>query len=221
MAEGRAATTIEGVAPGTAPALSPDDQVAARRGEGPFVERVVSFTPGAGAGFGSESMPWVVLGGPRGEGALRGSTDVVSLGAGGSIVLAFDALPIVDGEGADFTVFENAFRYGPGQSRTYAEFAQVFVSDDGATWLPFPCDRVSGAGCAGRLPVYANVEANALSCLEPLVSGGDVFDLADVGLRTARFLRIEDRETFAPVDGDGKAGFDLDAVAAIHRAAAP
>ena len=218
VTEGSALPVVGTLDAGTGDAGTPDDKAAARRAEGRFIERVVAFTPGAGAGFGIDAMPWVVLGGPRGEGELRGSTDVVSLGTGGSIVLAFDAFPIIDGEGPDFTVFENAFRYGPGQSRVYAELAQVSVSDDGATWFAFPCDGASGVGCAGRLPVYANIETNALSCVEPLTSGGDAFDLATVGLPSARFVRIDDRQTYAPADGDGKAGFDLDAIAAIHRA---
>ena len=193
------------------------EEATGRRTEGPFVERVVAYTPGDGAGFGQASMPWIVLGGPRGEGALRGSTDVVSLGSGGSIVLAFDANPIVDGSGADFLVFENAFRCGPAQGRVFAEFAQVSVSADGDTWVPFECDAANGLGCAGSNPVFANIETNALSCVDEAVAGGDAFDLAAVGVPVARFVRIDDRRTFSGDGGDGKTGFDLDAIAAIHR----
>jgi hypothetical protein len=199
----------------------PESEAARRGAEGPFAERVVRFEPGAGAGFGADAMPWVVLGGPRGEGAARGSVDVVSLGTGGSIVLAFEARPIVDGPGPDLVIFENAFRYGG--SRTYGEFGAVSVSDDGARWVAFACDAGTGRGCAGAAPVYANIERNALTCTDPAVAGGDAFDLAAAGLARARYVRIDDAATFpAPAaGGDGKAGFDLDAVAAVHRAAAP
>lgn len=163
-------------------------------------------------------MPWVVLGGARGEGETRGSTDVVSLGTGGSIELAFEIRPIVDGPGPDFIVFENAFRYGG--ARTFAEFGSVSVSDDGVRWVAFACDATTGRGCAGASPVYAHVERNDLACTDPAVAGGDAFDLALVGVARARFVRIDDVATYpgAAGGGDGKAGFDLDAVAAIHLA---
>src|SRR5262249_55619727 len=74
----------------------------------PFGEAVVSFTPGQGAGFGQNKMPGVVLGPPQGQGDSSGSTDVVSLGNGGEIVLE-TGVTIVDGPGVDLIVFENAF----------------------------------------------------------------------------------------------------------------
>ena len=46
----------------------------------PHAERVVSFTPGDAAGFGSDAMPGVVLGPPLGRGESAGSLDVLSLG---------------------------------------------------------------------------------------------------------------------------------------------
>src|SRR5262249_59231516 len=48
----------------------------------------------------------------------------------------------------------------------------------------------------------------------PNCSGGDSFDLATVGLSSARFVRI-DASQLQPGAG-GTAGFDLDAVAAVH-----
>jgi hypothetical protein len=197
----------------------PESEALRRRSEGPFVERVVQFSPGTGAGFGADAMPWVVLGGPRGEGETRGSVDVVSLGTGGAIELAFDRRPIVDGPGPDFIVFENAFRYGG--ARTFAEFGAVSVSDDGVRWVAFPCDATTGRGCAGASPVYASVGRNDLACTDPAAAGGDAFDLSSVGLARVRFVRIDDLATYpaAASGGDGKAGFDLDAIAAIHLAA--
>jgi hypothetical protein len=52
--------------------------------------------------------------------------------------------------------------------------------------------------------------------LDAEVSGGDAFDLADVGLASARFVRVRDvsRAGAAP-----SAGFDLDAVGVVHAGA--
>ena len=52
-----------------------------------FVTGVVSFTPGDCAGFGATELPGIVEGPPVGAGTSAGSTDVVSLGVGGSVVL--------------------------------------------------------------------------------------------------------------------------------------
>lgn len=182
---------------------------------GPFATAVVSFTPGEGATFGRAYLPWVVLGPPQGFGELRGSTDVVSLGRGGEIVVTFDR-DIVDLPGDDFIVFENAFAV-PGTAGTFwEELGEVAVSEDGATWVPFPCDPRGARphpGCAGWSPVYA-APANGLCALDPRVAGGDAFDLAAVGLRRARFVRVRDLATQGLMDPS--TGFDLDAVGVIH-----
>ncbi len=182
---------------------------------GRYASRVVSFTPGEGASFGHDQMPDVVLGPPRGRGDFNGSLDVVSLGAGGEIVLGFD-VEIVDGPGDDLTVFENAFSV-PGSAGTYwEELGEVSVSVDGTTWTTFPC-MASGArphtGCAGWNVVYSAPD-NGLCATDPRVSGGDGFDLATVGVPSARYVRIRDLRTqgLAPPS----TGFDLDAVAALH-----
>ncbi len=196
---------------------------ATRRGlEGAFAASVVRFEPGEGAGFGAAAMPWVVLGGPRGAGDARGSIDVVSLGTGGVIELAFGKTAIVDAPGPDFIVFENAFRFGAG-GRTYAEFGRVSVSDDGVRWVDLPCNAATGEGCAGRAPVFANVETNTLACTDPALAGGDAFDLEASGLARARFVRVTDLGTYpaSSATSDGKGGFDLDAIAVIHGANDP
>lgn len=182
---------------------------------GPFATRVVSFTPGEGATFGHSAMPDVVLGPPQGAGDLRGGTDVVSLGQGGEIVLAFDR-DIVDEPGDDFVVFENAFSVPGADERFWEELGEVSVSEDGARWVSFACNARGArphAGCAGWSPVYAG-PSNGVCALDLRVSGGDSFDLASVGLPRARFVRIRDLSTqglMAPATG-----FDLDAVGVIH-----
>ncbi len=179
-----------------------------------YATRVVSFTPGPGAGFGQEKMPDVVFGPPLGGGLAQGSLDVVSLGQGGEIVLAFSENAAVDGPGVDFLVFENAFAVAGGAT-LFRELGEVSVSDDGATWVAFPCDpaRPDEGACAGRNVVYANPETG-VSALAPATAGGDPFDLALVGLARARFVRV--RDLSPSISGAPSAGFDLDALALVH-----
>jgi hypothetical protein len=193
-----------------ADAALPDGRVV----RGPFATRVVSFEPGAGAGFGQSRMPDVVLGPPVGAGDMAGGTDVVSLGAGGRICLAFDDVTVVDGPGVDFIVFENPF-YRAGVDEVWAELGEVSVSEDGTTFRTFACTR-SGPpfpGCAGWNPVYAN-PGNGLSPNDPRTAGGDGFDLGAVGLARARVVCIRDLETRGPAPPS--TGFDLDAISAVN-----
>lgn len=183
-----------------------------------YVTRVVSFTPGAGAGFGADAMPGVVMGAPEGAGDYRGGTDVVSLGAGGEVVVGFD-VDIVDAAGDDFIVFENAFQVPGAPPRYWEELGEVSVSEDGARWVTFACDPRGARprpGCAGWRPVYASRRAGQCGT-DPRVSGGDGFDLAAVGLRRARFVRVRDLRT--QDRADPATGFDLDAVAVVHAEA--
>lgn len=174
---------------------------------------VVSFTPGKNGGFGADQMPDVVLGPPKGGGTGMGSTDVVSLGVGGEIVLAFGAWDVVDGPGPDFLVFENPFWIGSSPSNVYAELGEVSVSEDGVTWTTFPCDTAAytTSTCAGWHPVLANAEIPAD---DPALAGGDPFDLAAIGVARARYVKIRDlsKGGAAPT-----AGFDLDGAALVHR----
>lgn len=185
----------------------------------PFVGSVVDVTYGPGAGFGQKAMPCVVMGPPHGGGDREGSLDVLTLGNGGSITLAFGSQTIVDGPGPDFIVFENPFYAGGDPSAVFAELATVAVSEDGVTWQSFPCTALSPpyGSCAGWHPVYANPDTNQISPTDPSVAGGDAFDLADLGVARARFIRITDR-----ADQTGLAGaFDLDAVALVHATCSP
>jgi hypothetical protein len=190
-----------------------------------FVTKVVSVTYGDCAGFGLTSMPDVVYGPPVGAGAASGSLDVVSLGYKGEIVLGFDANGIVDGPGVDFIVFENAFYVDGDPSKAIAkDLAEVSVSDDGVTWTAFPCTATPDASppygaCAGWHAVYS-APGNGISPVDPLHAGGDPYDLKDLGLASARFVRIRDiGGTVCPTDPASKPtnnGFDLDAVAIVN-----
>jgi len=188
----------------------------------PYATSVVRFEPGADAGFGDDDFPDVVLGPPSGKGLTAGSLDVLSLGEGGSIDLGFGDRVVRDGDGPDFVVFENAFWPGGDSTAVFAELGEVSVSDDGDTWLTFPCDTTGdGAGrfpgCAGWSPTL-EYDPNDVVPLDPERSGGDAFDLADLGLATARFVRVTDRSSGGAAPS---AGFDLDAVGAVYEAADP
>lgn len=178
-------------------------------GPDPYADVVISYSPGAGAGYGQDQLPDIVLGSPEGGGE-SGSLDVLALGEAGEIVLSFDDIGIVDGEGPDLLVFENPF---PG----WYETAVVAASEDGETWLEWPCDPDDAEGeypgCAGVGLVWASSE-NGIDATDPETAGGDAFDLADLGLPRARFVRIRDSGANAY---DGVAGgFDLDAIAIVN-----
>jgi hypothetical protein len=162
-------------------------------------------------------MPQIVLGPPRGAGETSGSLHVVSLGVGGSIVLELGT-PVVDGPGVDLLVFENAFRSG---RIRFVEPGIVSVGPEPESLSEFPCEAGQAPeypGCAGTEPVHANAEQAEIDPTEPDRAGGDGFDLADLGVPRARFVRIEDAGAERGMGGD-TAGFDLDAVAVIHGAA--
>ncbi len=183
----------------------------------PYAREVLSFRPGPHAGFGADRLPGIVLGPPFAEVAGGGSLDVVSLGVGGEIVLGFGGRSLRDVDGPDLVVFENPFLVRGNVREPFAELGEVAVSTDAVSWRTFACD-VAGDG-AGRWPGCAGWSLTGrfdpfdLVPLDPDVSGGDGFDLAEVGLERARFVRIRDLST----EGEGiAAGFDLDAVGAVH-----
>lgn len=187
----------------------------------PFVDRVVSFEPGPGAGFGEKKLPDIVLGGPRGGGKLAPSGHVLSLGRGGRITLEFVDNEVIDEDGPDLLVFENAFLERPGNDPNlgFFELAKIELSSDGIEWHEIPYDTGTRKGCAGHHPVLANVEDNDIDPTDPEKAGGDPFDLKDAGLKVARFIRITDINNGT---GDkGTSGFDLDAVAAVHSRPRP
>jgi hypothetical protein len=190
---------------------------------------VEAISYGAGAGQGQSSLPQVIQGGPQGAGSGTGATEgLLSLGQGGEIVVSFGDRDIIDGPGPDFIVFENPFLTAPYQS--FAEPAVVGVSATdtvSSSFVDFPCDlSVAGGdpqkkswaypGCAGVRPVLAHVGQNCRDPLDPERAGGDPYDLADLGLSRARFVRIRDAG-LSKLGADSR-GFDLDAVVLIHHA---
>jgi len=182
-----------------------------------YASEVVSFVPGENAGYGQSEMPDVVLGPPEAGSPMRGSLDVVSLGVGGEIILGFGGEAVVDGPGPDLIVWENPFYVSGRRDTLFAELGEVSVSVDGEIWHSFPCDadvrEGFDTGCAGWRP-RAEFDPCTLIPLEPAQVGGDAFDLADLGLDAIRYVRIRD---LANGGGTWSAGFDLDAVGAVHR----
>ncbi len=178
--------------------------------EDPFADLLVSFSPGAQAGFGSDALPDIVLGPPRGSGEQAGSVHVVSLGRSGTIVVAFDDIGLIDGPGPDLLVFENPFS-------GFVETGEVAVSEDGVTWHSWPCAAMKpgggASGCAGVHPVLSHDDPDQLST-NPQLAGGDAFDLKELGLGRARFVRVVDSGQNEYLGTSG--GFDLDAVAVLN-----
>lgn len=171
---------------------------------------------------------------------------------GGVITLEFKDNCVWDGPGADFTVFENVFYIGdssgvPNPETRFMEPAVVAVSQDGICWHQFKFDfspryhpgtgelnlrhpYCYNSGFAGVNPVMSN--GYDPDPTDPAVSGGDSFDIGELGLEWIRFVRIQSTGSGWLVDYDGdyvmhnegmdaanrnsnKAGFDLDAVTAI------
>jgi hypothetical protein len=216
----------------------------------PYADAVTSTLVGTSGGFNQSELPDVVLGPPHGAGLYGGGLDVYSLGINGQIVLAFTDNVIVDGPGFDFTVFENPFlQEGLFEiiETIFSEAGEVSVSQDGTSWYVFPCDADDPEtdhplypGCAGVYPVLADGDAApphpTLPTLAPAAgdfigmakpqiplpegSGGDSFDLSVLGLGWARYVRIIAADHVVGPAGPDNAGFDLDAIAAVHSAPA-
>ncbi len=164
--------------------------------------------------------------------------EYVSLGDGGMATLQFDS-PIVNGEGPDFAVFENALLTPPGQDiLSFVELAFVEVSSDGEYFARFPA--VSRASATTQIGTFGAVEWNAYDNLAGNlpVFYGTPFDLDDitdenVDLNNITHIRLIDvvgsiNPDYGTYDSQGNiindpfptpfhtSGFDLDAVGVIH-----
>jgi hypothetical protein len=178
----------------------------------PWADEVVLFEAGAGAGFGQAFFPDNVLGPPDSTATAlvpsNSEEELLTLGFSGVIVLEFTDNIIVDLEGVDFTIFENSFYIGGNPESPFVEAGIVSVSEDGITWTEFPYDTSTYEGLAGVTPTNGGEDPT-----DPSVSGGDSFDLSDIGIDEVRFVRIADAADLVPDLGPS---FDLDAVVAVH-----
>lgn len=212
--------------------------------QSPFATRIENVVQGTGPGI---IQPNNVLGGPQGGGVQFGSLHVHSLGTSGSITLGFD-VRLRNGPGADFTVFENGFGFSGG---IFAEVVAVDVSTNGVDWATFPTSYAGPqgplpafgtspmgtySGLAGGMPVAANVASNTIDPLDPVVSGGDSFDLDElrthplvlsgsIDLDDIRYVRLQDVAEGTLADRQGRwiwdhggatGSADIDAIAVLQ-----
>ncbi|MEE9394955.1 MAG: hypothetical protein V3W41_20905 [Planctomycetota bacterium] len=200
---------------------------AAASAQAQFATQVLSFNQGAlGGGI---FNPANVLGGPD-PSDFQG---VLSLGEGGDVTLGF-GVTIVDGPGADFSVFENGFEFPSGSGMIFSEVVFVEVSSNGIDFARFPTTfgapsvphlqfnataMGSYDGFAGGTPVLADVGVNSIDPANPAISGGDAFDLARlasdplvtsnlVDLQNISFLRLVDVVAGQAVDSSGVTVYD-------------
>jgi hypothetical protein len=161
------------------------------------------------------------------------AVDALALGEGGSVTLRFEP-PLVDGDGPDLAVFENGF------SDSFLELAFVEVSSDGVTFVRF------ASAYLGTTPLdaYGTLDTTLFDGLAGKYRQGygtpfDLATLADrpevqvgaLALDQIAFVRVVDvvgdgasvddfsHPIFDPYPTVDTAGFDLDAVAALHAAA--
>lgn len=186
------------------------------------IDTVYSFIHGQGQNTGQDSayFPQNIFGLPTAMATdyIPASTadEVCSLGLNGEITVGFKNYIISDGEGPDFTIFENVFIMAM-LNKKFVEPAQVSVSQDGINFIAFPFDSLTLKGCAGTEPTNGNKYA-----FDPTKSGGDTFDLKTVGLTWAKYIRIKDVSQFVlanpkhPFYNASITGFDLDAVVGIN-----
>lgn len=202
-----------------------DGSAAAVRFDDP---RIVAWANGVEVSFGTELDPaWTDLNqslGPAGEDA----TTVMSLGRGGEAVFEFP-IAIIDRDGPDFAVFENAF------NDFFLELAYVEVSSDGIHFQRFPTESLT----AFPVPGFGSVDPTAINGLAGKYRGGygTPFDLADLPLKDRpqsldteqiRYVRLvdvvgdgsardsEERVIYDPYPTVGSSGFDVDGIAVFH-----
>jgi len=164
----------------------------------------------------------------------------VSLGDSGTVVLQFNS-PIINGNGADFAIFENAIFSPPTQQITaFIELAFVEVSSDGINFERFPA--LSSCQFVDQIGGFEAIEWNLFENFAGIypVFYGTPFDLDDiegsvVDKNHITHIRLVDvigniDPDFASHDSEGNivndawptafatCGFDLDAVGVIHSA---
>jgi hypothetical protein len=158
---------------------------------------------------------------------------VVSLGDGGKALLKFN-VPVVDGPGPDFAVFENAF------TDNFLELAFVEVSSDGQRFVRFTSVSLTDTGSQkGPFDPLDPAKIHNLAGKHRLFFGTpfDLAELADsqgLDLTNIQYIRIVDvvgslNDKLARFDSRGvkindpfptdfeSSGFDLDAVGVIHN----
>ena len=163
-------------------------------------------------GYGYDNFPYILYGPPVDV------YDVLSLGTSGSITIELNGYIVANGEGDDFTVFENPFT-------GWQECGEVSVSEDGNTYHSFTCDQYNAdgnfSGCAGAVEVVYGLDDDDYR--DPTLSGGDSFDIDDLGLSYVKYIKIvdiglcyADASKSLYLTSSAPNGFDLDALAIIN-----
>ena len=198
-----------------------------------WANKVISFNPGPQdisdgtsplADFGDSTN---ALGYAEGN-----STDVISLGDGGTITLGFP-YPIMNGTGFDFAIFENSF------TEDFLEFAHVEVSSDGVNYVRFPSHSLVQTNVqVGGFELTNTEKINNLAG-KYQQGYGTPFDLEDlvdstgINLDSVQFIRLVDvigsiNTAYGSTDSYGNminepfptffpsCGFDLDAIGMIN-----
>lgn len=183
--------------------------VASARAADCLADAVVAFDGGyvpEENGLRVSELPGIVLGPPGDSFPVTGSVSTVSLGRGGSIVLAFTDNTIVDGPGPDFIVFENAFFKSfvpadPNQAYTvFAEPGAVAGSEDGVTFVEFPYQ-------ASALSLVGSGNDGTPSSALPLLAG-----LAGITPSfTGNWTILDDPDGWDPAGSGGVSGAGGDA----------
>lgn len=163
------------------------------------------------------------------------SFDIVSTGRGGRITMIFST-PIIDGEGWDFAVFENAF------NDYNLELAFVEVSSNGTDFVRFDTVSLTPDPVGG----YGTVDTTLINGFAGKYKQGygTPFDLSDISetpgvqsgavdLSSITHIRIIDiigdgtatdtsgNAIYDPYPTTGSAGFDLDAIGVSNGAPYP
>ena len=164
--------------------------------------------------------------------ATESTADVVSLGDGGVAILTFD-IPIENGDGYDFAVFEN------GLVDNFLELAFVEVSSDGENYFRFPA--VSNTPLTTQITNNGGVDPTHLHNIagKYRVGWGTPFDLEELAgndlldINNVRYVKVIDvvgtiDPTYATFDKNGhiindpyptnfeQGGFDLDGVCVLN-----
>jgi hypothetical protein len=161
------------------------------------------------------------------------SNGVVSLGDGGSATCTFP-LPVMNGTGYDFAVFENSF------DDTFLELAHVEVSSDGINFFRFSSHSLTDT--VTQTASFGSTQAVKLNNLAGKYRGGygtpfDLQELANkptLNVNAITHIRVRDvvgsldnkycsRDSYGNKINDPwptafpSGGFDLDAIGVIHE----
>lgn len=163
---------------------------------------------------------------------------ILSLGDSGVAVVTFN-YSIMNGEGADFAVFENAFANPQNDTMAYLELAFVEVSSDGVNFFRFPAS--STQQYAQQIDNFTYIDARKYNNLagKYIAGYGTPFDLEELkntpglDVNHVTHIRIVDvvgsvDPLYASLDAEGNiindpypspypsGGFDLNGIGVIH-----